>query len=122
VRNYRFDFEKLDVYEKTLDFANKVFNITKKFDREIQYSLGDQFRRASLSICNNIAEGSGRPSQNAKRQFYGYALDSARECIPMITLSQMQNQITKQDEEALRDECISICNMTGKLKMSTKHP
>jgi four helix bundle protein len=122
MRDYRFDFEQLDVYKMALEFANKVFDITKKFDREIQYSLGDQFRRASLSICNNIAEGSGRSTQSSKGQFYGYALDSARECVPMITLSIMQQQIDKQDEERLRDKCISICNMLGKLKMSTKRP
>jgi len=117
---YRFDFEKLEVYKRAMGFANTIFRITKVFDTRIQYSIGDQFRRAALSICNNIAEGSGRATRNSKKQFYGYALDSARECVPMISLSRMQNQITEDDEQLLRKECVSICQMVGKLKFSTQ--
>ena len=115
--NYKFDFEKLDVYKLALEFANEIFTITLKFRREIQYSLGDQFRRAALSICNNIAEGS-RKSRKGRKQFYDYALDSARECIPMISLSVMQNQIDQEKEANLRGKCIHICNMIYKLSNS----
>ena len=83
---YEFDFERLNVYQKALDFTNEIFTITLNFRRKIQYSLGDQFRRAALSICNNLAEGS-RKSAKGRKQFYDYALDSARECVPMISLS-----------------------------------
>lgn len=53
--NYPFDFERLDAYQVSLKFANQIFLMTSKFERLIQHSLGDQFRRAALSICNNIA-------------------------------------------------------------------
>ena len=56
-RNYVFDFENLEVYQKALNFTDEVFSVTLNFRKEIQYSLGDQFRRATLSICNNLAEG-----------------------------------------------------------------
>ena len=113
-KNYKFDFEKLDVYQKALDFTNEIFKTTLTFRKEIQYSLGDQFRRAALSICNNLAEGS-RKSGKGRIQFYHYALDSARECIPMITLSVRQNQIDGVGEEKLRGECLHISNMIYKL-------
>ena len=119
-KNYKFDFEKLDVYQTALDFTNDIFKISLDFRREIQYSLGDQFRRAALSICNNLAEGS-RKSGRAKSQFYGYSLDSARECIPMISISILQQQITKEQEELLRGKCLHICNMLGRLLMSITH-
>lgn len=116
-RNYVFDFEKLDVYRKALDFTNEVFSITLSFKKEIQYSLGDQFRRAALSICNNLAEGS-RKTDKGRKQFYYYALDSARECIPMISLASKQNQIDVKQEEKLRGECVHISNMLYKLSLS----
>ena len=119
-KEYKFSFEKLEVYQKVLEFTDKVFNITLGFRKEIQYSLGDQFRRASLSICNNLAEGSDKQTKNAKIQFYRYALDSARECIPMITLSLKQRQITDNISDDLRSRCIHICNMVSKLIKSTK--
>lgn len=117
--DYVFDFEKLNVYKKALAFANQVFTITLNFRKEIQYSLGDQFRRAVLSICNNVAEGS-RKSGKARKQYYDYALDSARECIPMITLCVLQGQIDAQKEASLRDECVQICNMLYKLGLSLR--
>ena len=117
--NYVFDFEKLDVYNKTLVFTNEIFTVTLQFRREIQYSLGDQFRRAALSICNNIAEGS-RKSGKSRRQFYEYAFDSARECIPMIRLSVMQTQIEEEKEKSLRNQCIQICNMLYRLSSSVR--
>lgn len=116
-RRYQFDFERLDVYQKALDFTDAIFTMTMAFRRELQYSLGDQFRRAALSVCNNIAEGS-RKTIKGRKQFYDYALDSARECIPMISLSLRQKQITDDQAEHLRDECIQICNMTYKLGLS----
>jgi four helix bundle protein len=119
-KNYQFSFEKLEVYQKAIEFTNEVFNITLEFRREIQYSLGDQFRRASLSICNNLAEGSDKQTRNSKVQFYGYALDSARECIPMIALSLKQKQATNEVADNLRSKCIHICNMLSNLIKSTK--
>ena len=116
---FEFDFERLDVYKKALKFTNKVFKITAQFDREFQYSLGDQFRRAALSICNNIAEGS-RKLGKGKHQFYNYALDSARECIPMISIASEQNQINAQMMAELRLECIDISKMLFRLAESAK--
>jgi four helix bundle protein len=112
--DYQFDFEKLDVYQFAVEFTNDVFNITLKFKREIQYSLGDQFRRAALSICNNLAEGS-RKTSRGRVQFFNYSMDSARECIPMITLSGMQRQISTEQKIALRTKAISICKMLHRL-------
>ena len=111
---YQFDFEKLEVYQKALTFANDIFAATRKFQREIQYSLGDQFRRAALSICNNIAEGS-RKSGKGRVQFFQYALDSARECVPMLTLSVMQQEMSTEQEVILRAQAIHICNMLYRL-------
>ena len=116
-RNYKFDFERLDVYQKSLDFTNDIFALTLNFQREIQYSLGDQFRRAALSICNNLAEGS-RKTAKGRKQFYDYAFDSARECIPMISIAVKQKQLVNDQEEKLRDRCIHICNMLYKLGQS----
>ena len=118
--SYQFDFEKLVVYQKGIDFTNEIFNITLNFKKEIQYSLGDQFRRAALSVCNNIAEGSQKRNKS-KAQFYQYSLNSARECIPMITLCRMQNLIDEQCEDHLRSECVHICNMLARLLFSVKN-
>jgi four helix bundle protein len=49
-------FPELHVYQLAYDSAMLVFRISAKFPREEKYSLTDQIRRASRSVCTNIAE------------------------------------------------------------------
>jgi hypothetical protein len=46
----------LKVYRKAFDSAMEIFEITKKFPKEETYSLTDQIRRASRSVCSNLSE------------------------------------------------------------------
>jgi four helix bundle protein len=112
---YIFDFEKLKVYGMSLEFIRNIFRITKELPRDYQYSLGDQIRRASLSILNNIAEGSGKNSKREKAQFYRISLSSARECIPMLTILNKEKLVPESATNDLRESCIHICNMLGRL-------
>ena len=50
-------FRDLEVYRRAFDAAMEIFQITKKFPAEEKYSLVDQIRRASRSVCANLAEG-----------------------------------------------------------------
>ena len=47
----------LEVYRKAFDSAMEIFEITKKFPKDETYSLTDQIRRASRSVCSNLSEG-----------------------------------------------------------------
>jgi four helix bundle protein len=47
----------LDVYRKAFDAAMSIFEITRDFPKDQRYSLTDQIRRASRSVCANLAEG-----------------------------------------------------------------
>jgi four helix bundle protein len=47
----------LKVYRKAFDSAMEIFELTKKFPKEEKYSLTDQIRRASRSVCSNLSEG-----------------------------------------------------------------
>jgi four helix bundle protein len=46
----------LDVYDKAFDAAMRLFELSKSFPKEERYSLTDQMRRSSRSVCANIAE------------------------------------------------------------------
>ena len=50
------DFRELDVYRMAMDAAVHVFELSKGFPAEERYSLTDQVRRSSRSVCANIAE------------------------------------------------------------------
>lgn len=46
----------LDVYQMAFDLAMRIWEITKSFPKEERYSLTDQIRRSSRSVCTNFAE------------------------------------------------------------------
>ncbi len=47
--------EELDVYRMAFESAMRIFEFSKAFPREETYSLTDQIRRSSRSVCSNIA-------------------------------------------------------------------
>lgn len=46
----------LDVFNIAFEAAMEIFNLTKNFPKEEKYSLTDQIRRSSRSVCSNLAE------------------------------------------------------------------
>ena len=50
------DFRDLIAFQKGFDLSMKIFQLTKAFPKEEKYSLTDQIRRSSRSVCANIAE------------------------------------------------------------------
>ena len=59
-------YRDLIVYQKAFALAMKIFHITKTFPGEEKYSLTDQIRRSSRSVCSCIAEA------YRKRKYQGY--------------------------------------------------
>ena len=49
-------FRELEVYQLAMDTAMRIFEVSKLFPKEERYSLTDQIRRSSRSVCANIAE------------------------------------------------------------------
>jgi four helix bundle protein len=50
-------FRELEVYQLAMSAAMRIFEVSKLFPTEEKYSLTDQIRRSSRSVCTNIAEG-----------------------------------------------------------------
>ncbi len=80
-------FENLIVWQKSFLLAKKVHFLLNKFPKEELYVLSDQMRRSSISIASNIAEGSGRWTNNEKNHFYHIAKGSAMELQTQILLA-----------------------------------
>lgn len=119
-KDFVFDFEKLDVYQLALKFIHKLITLVKNLPTELRLSLGNNLIRAGVSIINNIAEGSGKKSPKEKRRYYGTSLDSARECIPTITVVHGEGHITDECKDELRGDCLEICNKMAKLIQSVE--
>ena len=64
-----FGFEKLEVWDKAISFADTVYSITREFPADERFGLTNQMRRAAVSISSNIAEGSARNSRKDFARF-----------------------------------------------------
>ena len=113
-----FNFEKLDVYGKSVDLAHEVYELTRTFPKEELYGLTSQLRRAVLSIPANIAEGSGRYSKKDFSQFLRISRSSLYECIPLLEISLRQSYIGKKEFEVLYSRLTVLAQMTSGLLRS----
>ena len=61
--------KKLDVYIISLKLLEQIYIVTRVFPTDEKFLLVNQLRRASISVCSNIAEGSSRVTKLEKRRF-----------------------------------------------------
>jgi four helix bundle protein len=97
-----FLFEKLEVYQRAVNLAERVTVLTKSFLAQGHYHLVDQLRRASLSISLNIAEGNGRWHIKDRKNFWWIARGSVFECVPLLELCKRENLITYETWAGLK--------------------
>jgi four helix bundle protein len=71
--------KKLEVWNRSVDLAVEIYEITRAFPPEEQHGLTAQLRRSGNSVPSNIAEGEGRGSVGQQLQFLGYARGSLYE-------------------------------------------
>jgi four helix bundle protein len=70
-------FRDFQAYQKAIELAKEVFNISKRFPPEEKYSLTDQVRRSSRSVCANFAEAYGK--RKCQKHFVSKLADSDTE-------------------------------------------
>ena len=109
-----FLFEKLEVYQKAVAFAERASSLTESFPRGHWY-LADQLNRASLSISVNIAEGNGRWTGNDRRNFFGIARGSVHECVPLVELCRRKGLVEEGICSELKAELEVIAKMLSGL-------
>ncbi|MGH7845671.1 MAG: four helix bundle protein [Candidatus Binatia bacterium] len=106
-----FMFEKLEVYQRAIDLAEKIDGLTEAFAGKGNSHLVDRLGRASISISLNIAEGNGRWHVRDRRNFFWIARGSAFECVPLVELCRRKNLMTEETCQELRAELEVISKM-----------
>ena len=80
-----FDFEKLTVYQKIKVQNTRILKLIYR-RKDIDPYLKDQWKRATLSVAINIAEGTGRVGKSEKKYFYAVARSSVHECVAIVDI------------------------------------
>ena len=90
------DFRKYEIWQKTVDIADKVYTFCDGLPKYELYALGDQLRRAVVSIASNIAEGASRTSAIEFAHFLEIAIGSAFEVETQLQIAKRCKYITDE--------------------------
>lgn len=110
------NYQKLEVWKKSIDLVEQVYILVRKLPREETYALSDQMRRAAVSIPSNIAEGQSRGSREFI-QFLKVARGSRAELETQLLICERLNYLTHTDIESSLNLLEEISKMLSSLIM-----
>jgi four helix bundle protein len=113
-----FNFEKLDVWQKAIDFADLVYKLTRQFPDEERFGLTNQMRRAAVSISSNIAEGSSRSSKSDFARFVEIATGSVFEVISQAFIAHRQSFLSEDQFRKIYTDAEELSRMLSGLRKS----
>ncbi len=117
---YKFNFEKLEVWNNSRKLAKKIYLRTEKFPENEKFGISIQLRRAIISVCSNLAEGSSRFSSKDQMHFYSISYGSLMETINQLILSEDLGYLSSKDLQDYRKEVNSIGYMINGLREAVK--
>ena len=97
----QYQLENLKVWQVSLGFVTRIYEITREFPKEERYGLTGQMRRAAVSIPSNIAEGKGRGHPKEYMQFLYVAKGSALELMTLIHVAKNLKYLSGELAEEL---------------------
>ena len=115
MKEIKFKFEDLKVYQKALDFVEHTYKTVETFPKDEKFGLTSQYKRAAISIALNIAEGSGDTNAQFSR-FLNVSKGSLKECVVCSTIAKRLNFISDKDDNDTRQRLEEISKMTSSLK------
>lgn len=96
-----FRFESLDIWKSAGGYGSTLYDVAETFPKNEMFAMGDQLRRAALSISNNIAEGSGSASNKDFINFLNIAIKSAFETVSILYMAKKRGYITLAQRQKL---------------------
>ena len=113
-----FNFEKLDVWQKAIEFADLIYNKTRAFPSDERFGLTNQLRRAAVSISSNIAEGSSRSSKSDFARFVEIATGSVFEVVSQAFIAHRQSFLSEDQFRKIYADAEELSRMLSGLRKS----
>jgi four helix bundle protein len=115
---YTFSFERLEVWNKSRLLTRRIYDETNNYPNSERYGMVSQLRRAVISVCSNIAEGSSRKSKKDQLHFYNMAFSSLMETLNQLIISNDLDYLDSKSLDELREEIHFISRMLNGLSNS----
>jgi four helix bundle protein len=108
--------KNLEVYQAAYELAIEIFEISKQWPKEEMYSLTDQIRRASRSVCSNLREAW------AKRRYEAHFISKLTdadaensETDTWLDFAWSCEYLNDEDHKRLTSRCSAIGKMLGSM-------
>ena len=97
----QFRFEDFEIWKEGMNLLKLMFRLSQSCSKRQQFELADQIRRASISITNNIAEGSGSASAKDFSHFLNISRRSLYECANLVFITHQEGIISEEEKNLL---------------------
>ena len=114
-KRYKLHHEDLDVYRASIAFLALAASFNDSFSKRYS-AMAEQFRRASLSIPLNIAEGYGKRSSADRSRFYDIARGSAHECAAILDAAKIIGMIDQDSSLRGKELLYRIVSMLARMR------
>ena len=104
MHNYR----ELRIWQRSMDFVVKVYDISSDFPKEERYGLTAQIRSCVVSVPSNISEGAGRGTNKQFKRFLEFSMGSINEVQTQVELAFRVKYLAKEIYKSLIDEALQI--------------
>ena len=108
-------FKDLKAWQRSMDLAEAIYEVTASFPKEERFTLVDQMRRSAISVISNIAEGYGRGTDKDLTHFLYMARGSANELSAQIELSKRLSYISDDSFVNMDALCMEVNKMLSYL-------
>lgn len=98
----------MDIWKESITISDTLFDFSDKAEERRFFRFAEQLRAATMSISNNIAEGSGSFSDREFASFLNIARRSVFECANILHLFLRRNIITKDEKDKIYPDLISL--------------
>lgn len=115
-----FRFEKMEIWQRAADISSALFDLADALDRRKYFRFGEQLRAATLSITNNIAEGSGSDSDDDFSNFLKFSRRSLYEVANMLMLFAHKGYLNEAEINSLLAELQEQSKMILAFRRSLK--
>lgn len=111
-----FSFEGLKVWQEARLLTKLVYQFTLRLPDYEKYALGNQIRRAMISVTSNIAEGSARFSYKEKIHFLEIAYGSLAEVYNQLVVGSDLDYFSFEEIESLKPAFVFVAKLIRGLK------
>ena len=115
-----FKFEKLEIWQKAMEYADFVYRVTRSFPVEERFRLPSQLRRSAVSVSSNIAEGSSRSSDIDFARFIEISYGSLLESVSELELAKRQQFLNEEDFRIAYSKAENLAKMLSGFRRTLK--